>query len=128
MKTFKCTFNTNIFACLFELVIEKDILKLDDGQYYESHYACCTFNTRGKNSQKGLTRIQLAPCYKTNFPKDWSSYWFYLKVDMSKIPGYTGPAYDLYPPIEAMTALALLHTTIEQLVSRIAKMLSSWLA
>jgi hypothetical protein len=31
MKTFRCTFGTDIFASLFELVIEKDILKLDDG-------------------------------------------------------------------------------------------------
>jgi hypothetical protein len=63
MKTFKCTFDADIFARLFELVIEKDILKLDDGQYYEAHYVCCTFNTRRQNSRKGLTRIQLAPCY-----------------------------------------------------------------
>jgi hypothetical protein len=34
MKTFKCTFGADIFADLFELVIEKDILKLDDGKYY----------------------------------------------------------------------------------------------
>jgi hypothetical protein len=33
MRTFRCTFDADIFACLFELVIEKDILKLDDGQY-----------------------------------------------------------------------------------------------
>jgi hypothetical protein len=66
MKTFKCTFGADIFARLFELVIEKDILKLDDGQYYEAHYACCTFNTHRQNSRKGLTRIQLAPCCKTN--------------------------------------------------------------
>jgi hypothetical protein len=45
MKTFKCTFGADIFAHLFELVIEKDILKLDDGRYYEAHYVCCTFNT-----------------------------------------------------------------------------------
>jgi hypothetical protein len=50
MKTFRCTFGADIFARLFELVIEKDILKLDDGQYYEVHYACCTFNTRRQNS------------------------------------------------------------------------------
>jgi hypothetical protein len=104
MKTFKCTFSADIFVRLFELVIEKDILKLDDGQYYEAHYACCTFNTHKQNSRKGLTRIQLAPCCKTNFPKDWSSYWFYVKVNMSKILGYTGPAYPLYSPIEAVTA------------------------
>jgi hypothetical protein len=39
IKTFKCTFDADIFTCLFELVIEKYILKL------EVHYACCTFNT-----------------------------------------------------------------------------------
>jgi hypothetical protein len=71
MKTFKCTFGADIFTCLFELVIEKDILKLDD--YYDAHYACCTFNTRRQNSRKGLNRIQLGPCHKTNFSKDWSS-------------------------------------------------------
>jgi hypothetical protein len=27
-----------------------------------------------------------------------------MKVDMSKIPGYTGPAYTLYSPIEDVTA------------------------
>jgi hypothetical protein len=74
IEDFKCTFGADIFACLFELVIEKDILKLDDAQYYEAHYACCTFNTRRQNSRKGLTRIQLAPCCKTNSPQDWSSY------------------------------------------------------
>jgi hypothetical protein len=88
MKTFKCNFSANVCARLFELVIEPDIIKLDDGQHYEAHYTCCTFNTRRQNTRKGLTRIQIAPCCKTNFSEDWSSYWFYVKVDMSKIPGY----------------------------------------
>jgi hypothetical protein len=57
MKTFKCNFGADVFARLFELVIESDIIKLDDGQHYEAHYTCCTFNTRRKNTQKGLTRI-----------------------------------------------------------------------
>jgi hypothetical protein len=98
MKTFKCTFGADMFAHLFELVIEKDILKLDDGQYYEAHYACCTFNTQRQNSRKGLTRLQLAPFSKTNFSEDRSSYWFYVKVDMSKISGYTGLSYPFYSP------------------------------
>jgi hypothetical protein len=51
-----------------------------------------------------MTRIKIAPCCKTNFSEDWSSFWFYVKVDMSKIPGYTGPTYPLYSPIEAVTA------------------------
>jgi hypothetical protein len=50
IKTFRCNLGADIFARLFELVIEKDIIKLDDGQYYEAHYTCCTFNTRRQNS------------------------------------------------------------------------------
>jgi hypothetical protein len=50
------------------------VIKLSDGQYYEAHYTCCTFNTRRKNTRKGLRRIQIAPCSKTNFAEDWSSY------------------------------------------------------
>jgi hypothetical protein len=69
MKTFKCMFGAYIFARLFELVIEKDILKLDDGQYYEAHYACCTFNTRRRNSRKGLTEFSSLPIAKPISPK-----------------------------------------------------------
>jgi hypothetical protein len=54
--------------------------------------------------RKGLTQIQIAPYRKTNFSEDWNSFWFYVKVDMSKIPSYTGLAYPLYSPIEAVTA------------------------
>jgi hypothetical protein len=104
MKTFRCNFGVDVFARLFELVIEPDIIKLDDGHHYEAHYTCCTFNTRWQNTRKGLTRIQIAPCYKTNFSEDWSSFWFYVKVDMSKISDYSGPAYPLCSPIEALTA------------------------
>jgi hypothetical protein len=100
MKTFRCNFGVDVF----ELVIEPDIIKLDDGRHYEAHYTCCTFNTRRQNTRKGLTRIQIAPCSKTNFSEDWSSYWFYVKVDMSKIPGYDGPTHPLYTPIESLTA------------------------
>jgi hypothetical protein len=88
MKTFGCNFSADVFAQFFELVIVPDIIKLNNGQYYEAHYTCCTFNTRRQNTRKGLTRIQIAPCCKINFAKDWSFYWFYPKVDMSAIPGY----------------------------------------
>jgi hypothetical protein len=57
MKIFRCNFGAHMFAWLFELVIEKDIIKLDDGQYYEAHYTCCTFNVRRQNTRKGLTWI-----------------------------------------------------------------------
>jgi hypothetical protein len=105
MKTFSCSLGADIFARLFELVIEKDILKLDDGKYYNTHYLCCTFNTRRQNLRKGLNRIQLTPCSKTNFTKDWSSYWFYLKVNMSKVPGYTSPAHPFSSPMAPVTAV-----------------------
>jgi hypothetical protein len=74
MKTFKCNFNADVFARLIELVTEPGIIKLSDGQYYESHYSCCTFNTRRQNTRRRLTRIQIAPCCKTNFAKHWNSY------------------------------------------------------
>jgi hypothetical protein len=82
-----------------------DVIKVDDGQFYEAHYTCCTFNTRRQNTRKGITRIQIAPCRKTNFTEDWSSYWFYVKADMSAIPSYEGPAHPLATPIEALTAV-----------------------
>jgi hypothetical protein len=44
-------------------------------------------------------------CCKTNLTDDWSSYWFFVKDDMSKIPGYEGPAHPLSSPIEALTAV-----------------------
>jgi hypothetical protein len=91
---------------LFELVIVPDIIKLSDGQYYEAHYTCSTFNTCRQNTQKGLTRIQIAPCCKTNFAKDWSAYWFYVKVDMSAVPGYEGPSHPFSSPIEALSAIS----------------------
>jgi hypothetical protein len=51
-------------------------------------------------------RIQIAPCCKTNFVKDWSSYWFYVKVDMSSVFGYEGPARPFSTPIEALSAIS----------------------
>jgi hypothetical protein len=62
-----------------------DIIKLDNSQYYKAHYTCSTFNTHKQNTRKGLTRIHIAPWCKTNFAKDWSSYWFYVKVLTVKI-------------------------------------------
>jgi hypothetical protein len=106
MKTFGCNFGADAFARFFELVIVPDVIKVDDGQFYEAHYTCCTFNTRRQNTRKGITRIQIAPCCKTNFTEDWSSYWFYVKVDMSTNPGYEGPAHPLSSPIEALTAVS----------------------
>jgi hypothetical protein len=52
-------------------------------------------------------RIQIAPCCKTNFTKDWNSYWFNVKVDMSKIPDYEGPVFPLSSPIEELTATCI---------------------
>jgi hypothetical protein len=105
MKTFGCNFSAEVFARLFELVIVPDIIKLNDGQYYEAHYTCCTFSTRRQNTRKGLTRIQITPCCKTNFVKDWSSYWFYAKVDMYTVPDYRGPAHPFSTPIEALSSI-----------------------
>jgi hypothetical protein len=106
MKTFGCNLSADAFARFFELVIVPDVIKVDNGQFYEAHYTCCTFNTRRQNTRKGITRIQIAPCCKTNFTADWSSYWFYVKVGMSTIPGYEGPAHPVSSPVEALTAVS----------------------
>jgi hypothetical protein len=105
MKTFRRNLSVDAFARFFELVIVPDVIKVDDGQFYEAQHACCTFNTRRQNTRKGITRIQIAPCCKTNLTDDWSSYWFYVKVDMSEVPGYEGPARPLSCSIEALTAV-----------------------
>jgi hypothetical protein len=55
MKTFGCIFSSVVFARMFELVIMPDIIKLNDGRYYEAHYTCYTFNTRRQNTRRGLT-------------------------------------------------------------------------
>jgi hypothetical protein len=70
MKTFGCNFGADAFARFFELVIVPGVIMVDDGQFYEAHYTCCTFNTRRQNTRKGIPRIQIAPCCKTNFTED----------------------------------------------------------
>jgi hypothetical protein len=55
MKTFGCNLSADAFARFFELVIVPDVIKVDDGQFYEAHYACCTFNTRRQNTRRGIT-------------------------------------------------------------------------
>jgi hypothetical protein len=104
MKTFGRNLSVDAFARFFELAIVPDVIKAGDGQYYEAQHACCTFNTRRQNTRKGITRIQIAPCCKTNLIDDWNSYWFYLKVNMSEVPGYAGPSYPLSCPITPLTA------------------------
>jgi hypothetical protein len=104
MKTFGRNLSVDAFARFFELVIVLDVIKVDDGQFYEAQHACCTFNTRRQNTRKGITQIQIAPCYKTNLTDDLNSYWFYLKVNMSEVPGYEGPAYPLSPLTAVNTA------------------------
>jgi hypothetical protein len=49
-KTFGCNFGVDAFARFFELVIVPDVIKVDDDQFYEAHYTCCTFNTRRQNT------------------------------------------------------------------------------
>jgi hypothetical protein len=41
---------------------------------------------------------------KPTSPKIGVQYWFYVTVDMSKVPGYDGPAHALSSPIKALTA------------------------
>jgi hypothetical protein len=105
MKTFGCNPSVDAFARFYELVIIPEVIKASDRQFYHTQLACCTFNTRRQNTRKGITRIQIAPCCKTNLTDDWNSHWFYLKVNMSEVSGYTGPAHPLSCPIAPLTAV-----------------------
>jgi hypothetical protein len=42
MKTFGCNLSADAFARFFELVIVPDVIKVDDGQFYEAHYVFTT--------------------------------------------------------------------------------------
>jgi hypothetical protein len=95
LKTFGCSPIIDAFTRFYELVITPEVVKGEDGQFYHSQHACCTFNTRRQNTRQGITRIQISPCCKTNLSEDWKSYWFYLKVDVPK----------LHCPIAPFTAL-----------------------
>jgi hypothetical protein len=81
LKTFGCNPSVDTFVRFYELVIIPEVVKGNDGQFYHSQHACCTFNTRRQNTR----RIQIAPCCKSNLTDDWSSHWFYLKVNMPKL-------------------------------------------
>jgi hypothetical protein len=105
MKTFGCNPSVAAFARFYELVIIPEVVKGSDGQFYHTQHACCTFNTRRQNTQKGITRIQIAPCCKSNLTEDWNCHWFYLKINMSEVPGYTGPTHPLSCPIAPLTAV-----------------------
>jgi hypothetical protein len=105
MKTLGCNLSVDAFARFYEVVIIPEVIKAVDGQFYQAQHACCTFNTRRQNTRKGITRIQIAPCCKTNLTDDWNSYWFYVKVNMSEVSGYTGPAHPLSYPIAPLTAV-----------------------
>jgi hypothetical protein len=74
MKTFGCNPSVDAFARFYELVIIPEVIKGSDGQFYHTQHACCTFNTRRQNTRKGITRIQIAPCCKSNLTDDWNSH------------------------------------------------------
>jgi hypothetical protein len=85
LKTFGFNPSVDAFTRFYELVIIAEVVKGSDGELYHSQHACCTYNTRRQNTRKGITRIQIAHCCKTNLSDDWSSHWFYLKVNMPEL-------------------------------------------
>jgi hypothetical protein len=74
MKAFGCNLSVDAFARFYELVIVPDVIKVSDGQFYQAQHARCTINTRRQNTRKGITRIQIAHCCKTNLTDNWNSY------------------------------------------------------
>jgi hypothetical protein len=69
MRTFRCNFGANVFARLFELVIESDIIKLDDGQHYK-HTTHVAPSTRvGKIREKDLHEFKSHHAARLTSPK-----------------------------------------------------------
>jgi hypothetical protein len=68
MKTFGCNLSVDAFARFYELVIVPDVIKVNNGQFYEAQHACCTFNTRRQNTQKGLHEFRLLPAARPISP------------------------------------------------------------
>jgi hypothetical protein len=60
MKTFGCNFGVDAFARFFELVIVPDVIKVDDGHFYEAHYTCCTFNSSTEYAKRDHTNSDRA--------------------------------------------------------------------
>jgi hypothetical protein len=50
LKTFGCSPTIDAFTRFYELVIIPEVVKGEDGQFYHSQHACCTFNTRRQNT------------------------------------------------------------------------------
>jgi hypothetical protein len=50
LKTFGYNPIVDGFTRFYELVITPEVIKGDDGQFYHSQHACCTFNTRRQNT------------------------------------------------------------------------------
>jgi hypothetical protein len=57
LKTFGCSPSVDAFTRFYDLVIIPEVVKGEDGQFYHSQHACCTFNTRRQNTRQGITRI-----------------------------------------------------------------------
>jgi hypothetical protein len=68
MKTFGCNLSVDAFARFYELVIVPDVIKVNDGQFYEAQHACCTFNTQRQNTRKGIHEFRLLPAARLISP------------------------------------------------------------
>jgi hypothetical protein len=59
LKTFGCSPTIDAFTRFYELVIIPEVVRGEDGQFYHSQHACCTFNTRSRTPDKGSPESRL---------------------------------------------------------------------
>jgi hypothetical protein len=68
MKTFGYNPSVDSFARFYELVIIPEVIKASDGQFYHTQHACCTFNTRRQNTERGSPEFKLLPAARLTSP------------------------------------------------------------
>jgi hypothetical protein len=105
MKTFGCNFGADVFARLLSWLLCQMLSRSTTVNFTRPTIRAAPSTPIDRIRQKGSREFRSRPAAKKNFTEDWSLYWFYVKVDMSTIPGYEGPAHPLSAPIEALTAV-----------------------
>jgi hypothetical protein len=78
-RTFAGNNDVETFVRHFEIHWARRLVKVDD-EDKEAQYGCCTFQTR--RLAKNQAPVELAPTYKNKWANRWTSYWFYVPIEV----------------------------------------------
>jgi hypothetical protein len=78
-RTFAGDNDVETFVRHFEIHWARRLVKVDD-EDKEAQYGCYTFQTR--RLAKNQAPVELAPAYKNKWANRWTSYWFYVPIEV----------------------------------------------